>query len=214
MDARVTNDAKPALWRDPHPLVLASTSPTRRALLTSAALPFVALAPQVDERALDEAMSAGGAPPEDVAVALAGAKAASVAEKARGSIVIGSDQVLALGERRFHKPASREELAAQIGALAGRTHRLHSAVALMRGEEVLAAFVASASLTMRPLSHEEIALYCDLAGEDALGSVGGYRLEGVGVHLFERIEGDHSTILGLPLPPLLARLRALGALAL
>ncbi|TVR09086.1 MAG: septum formation inhibitor Maf [Salinarimonadaceae bacterium] len=207
------NDAKAALWRDPHPLVLASTSPTRRALLESAALPFAARAPAVDERALEMEMARRGASPEDISLALAGAKAASVAVEQRHSIVIGSDQVLALEERRFNKPASRTELAEQIAALAGRTHRLHSAVAMMRGDDVLAAFVASASLTMRALSPSEIELYCDLAGDGALESVGGYRLEGVGVHLFTAVEGEHSTVLGLPLSPLLAHLRALGALA-
>ncbi|MCG6121724.1 MAG: Maf family protein [Microvirga sp.] len=203
-----------ALWRDPHPLVLASTSPTRRGLLESAALPFLTRRPDVDERALEAEMAARGAAPEDIALALAGAKAFSVAADEPGSIVIGSDQVLALGERRFHKPTSPAELSEQIAALAGRTHTLHSAVALLRGEDVLAAFVATASLTMRALSPDDVALYCDLAGEDALGSVGGYRLEGVGAHLFDAVKGEHSTVLGLPLFPLLAHLRALGALAL
>lgn len=206
--------SKPALWLDPHPLVLASTSPTRRALLESAALPFRVVAPDVDERALEAEMAARGAEAPDIALALAGAKAASVAARDPSAIVVGSDQVLALGATRLNKPGSRPALVAQISALAGRTHHLHSAVALMRGDEVLGAFVASAALTMRALTREQIELYCDLAGEDAFGSVGGYRLEGVGAHLFENVEGEHATVLGLPLRPLLAQLRALGALAL
>lgn len=204
----------PALWRDPAPLVLASTSTTRKALLASVGLPFEAVPPEVDERALEAEVLTGGATPEALAARLAHAKALAGSALRPGALVIGADQTLALGERLFHKPTSRAAAAEQIGALAGRTHALHSAVAIARDGAIVGAFLASAHLTMRPLDAEAIALYLDLAGEDVTASVGGYRLEGSGAHLFERVEGDHSTVLGLPVFPLLAALRDLGALAL
>jgi septum formation protein len=126
--------------------------------------------------------------------------------------VIGADQTLALGPRLFSKPTGRAQAAEQLRALAGNTHELHSAVSVARAGKILFSEVSVARMTMRRLSAEEIGAYLDAAGEAVTTSVGAYQLEGVGVHLFERIEGDHFTILGLPLLPLLAFLRGQGLL--
>ncbi|MGE8128678.1 Maf family protein [Methylobacterium sp. D53M] len=197
-------------WTGPDPLLLASTSPTRRLLLESAALPVETAAPDVDERAL-EAASAGLSPP-DLALHLARAKAESVAARHPGRIVLGADQVLDLDGTVFHKPADGASARAQLARLSGRTHALHSAVVLAGVVED--AFVETARLTLRPLDERAIAAYVDCAGAERVrASVGGYQLEGPGIHLFESVAGDHSTVLGLPLLPLLARLRAAGLLA-
>lgn len=204
----------PALWRDPAPLVLASTSATRKALLASAGLAFEAIAPEVDERVIEADALVGGATPESLAVILARAKALDVSRVRPNSLVVGADQTLALGERLFHKPSTRAAAHEQIAALCGRTHALHAGVAITRDGVIVAEYRASARLGMRRLDADAIEMYLDLAGDSVTTSVGGYRLEGVGAHLFERVEGDHSTILGLPIFPLLAALRDLGALAL
>ncbi|SFG73915.1 Maf family protein [Methylobacterium gossipiicola] len=197
------------LWRCAAPLLLASTSPTRRALLAGAGLTVETRSPGVDERAIEAACL--GLSPADLARRLARAKAEAVAASAPGRIVVGADQVLECDGVVFHKPADAEAARAQLGQLAGRTHRLHSAVALIAGEPET--FVETAHLTLRPLQPEAIAAYVALAGPGATASVGGYQLEGLGIHLFSEIAGDHTTILGLPLLPLLARLRARDLLA-
>ena len=183
-------------------------------LLENAGLVVEARAPGVDERAV-EAACAGQDPeisPEQLALRLAEAKAASVARTCPDRVVLGADQVLEADGCVFHKPASLEEARAQLGELAGRTHALHSAVTIAQGGRV-ESFVETARLTLRPLDPDAIAAYVALAGADRVrASVGGYQLEGLGIHLFDRVEGDHSTILGLPLLPLLARLRASGLL--
>ena len=129
-----------------------------------------------------------------------------------GRYVIGADQTLALGDRLFSKPAGRAQAADQLRLLAGQTHELHSAVAVALDGKMLFSEVSIARMTMRPLSDDEISTYLDTAGDAVTTSVGAYQLEGLGVHLFARIEGDHFTILGLPLLPLLAFLRAQGLL--
>lgn len=197
-------------WLGPAPLLLASTSATRRLLLESASLPVEAEAPGVDERAVEAASV--GLSPGDLARALARAKAEAVAARHPGRVVLGADQVLACDGTVFHKPADLDAARAQLARLVGRTHALHSAVALVRdGRTDL--FVETALMTMRPLAAAGIEAYLACAGEARVrASVGGYQLEGPGIHLFERVEGDHSTVLGLPLLPLLARLRAAGLL--
>ena len=199
------------LWLASAPLVLASGSAVRRKLLEAAAIPVEVRPASLDERAAEA--SAPSNNPSAVAVLLARAKALQVAKDVPGRLVVGADQTLALGARRFDKPAHRAAARAQLQALAGRTHELHAAVAVAREEHVLFEHVAVARLTMRPLSDTFLDRYLDAAGTAVTASVGGYQLEALGVHLFERIEGDHFTILGLPLLPLLAYLRTEGSLA-
>jgi septum formation protein len=200
------------LWRADQPLVLASQSASRQALLHNAGLPFEAIPADLDERAIQA--GSGLSAPGEIAPLLARAKALDVAGRKPGRLVIGADQTLALGERLFNKPAGRADAAAQLRLLAGATHALHSAVAVARDGEVLFSDVAVARLTMRALSEADISAYLDAAGAAVTHSVGAYQLERLGIHLFERVDGDHFTVLGLPLLPLLGFLRGLGLLAL
>jgi septum formation protein len=193
------------LWRGKDPLILASQSRARQMLLTNAGIGFEAVPADIDERAVQQA--SGLTTPGDIAALLARQKARWVSSRRPGKYVIGADQTLALGDRQFSKPAGRAQAAEQLRALAGRAHELHSAVAVVRDGKILFADVAIARMTMRPLDEAGIDAYLDAAGEAVTSSVGAYQLEGLGVHLFERIEGDHFTILGLPLLPLLAFLR-------
>jgi septum formation protein len=194
------------LWRGKHPLILASQSRARQALLANAGIDFEAVAAEIDERAVQQ--SSGLSAPGEIAALLAREKALSVSSRQPGKFVVGADQTLALGKRLFSKPASRAQAAEQLRALAGRSHELHSAVAVARDRKLLFADVAIARMTMRRLGEAEIDAYLIEAGEAVTSSVGAYQLERLGVHLFERIEGDHFTILGLPLLPLLAFLRS------
>jgi septum formation protein len=199
------------LWLAAAPLVLASASAVRRQLLEAAGIPVEVRPASLDERAVEA--SAPSDNPSSVAALLAREKALRVTAKVPGRLVVGADQTLALGNRRFDKPADRPAARAQLLALAGRTHELHAAVAMARDGKVLFEHAAVARLTMRPLSDAFLDRYLDAAGPAVTASVGAYQLEALGVHLFERIEGDHFTILGLPLIPLLAYLRAEGSLA-
>lgn len=142
--------------------------------------------------------------PREIALLLAREKAKAVSVQHPGRHVIGADQTLALGERLFTKPSGRNQAMAQLRDLAGRTHELHSAVAVARDGAVLFEDVAVARMTMRQMAEAELSTYLDAAGDTVTTSVGAYQLESLGVHLFEKIEGDHFTILGLPLLPLLA----------
>jgi septum formation protein len=194
------------LWRGKNPLILASQSRARQTLLVNAGINFEAVPAEIDERALQQASNLSA--PGDVAALLAREKSLSVSSLLSDRFVIGADQTLALGSRLFSKPAGRAQAAEQLRTLAGHTHELHSAVAVARDGKILFANVTSARMTMRRLGEAEIEAYLDEAGEAVTSSVGAYQLEGLGVHLFERIEGDHFTILGLPLLPLLAFLRS------
>ncbi|GEP02866.1 Maf family protein [Methylobacterium oxalidis] len=206
-------DSASTAWIAPAPLLLASTSPTRRLLLAAAALPVETQSPGVDERAVEA--EAAGLPPPDLARRLAAAKCAAVAARHPDRVVVGADQVLDLDGEVFHKPADAAAARAQLARLSGRTHALHAAVAIGARGVVAESFVETARLTLRPLDAAAIAAYVELAGERCVtASVGAYQLEGLGIHLFAEIAGDHSTILGLPLLPLLARLRARGCLGL
>ena len=188
-------------------LILASASPTRKSLMEKASFSFSVVPASVDERALEAEALAAGADGRDLAGLLARAKAEAVSKRHPNAYVIGADQTLALGTQLLHKPVSREDAARQLDHLAGKTHRLHAAVALMRNGELLWSDVETAELTMREFSPEERDLVLDLEGEAALTSVGGYRLEGPSIRLFETITGDYFTILGLPLLPLIGALR-------
>ena len=200
-------------WLGQAPLVLASGSATRRMLLESAGLLLEVRPAHVDERAIEAPFVAAGLKPVAVALDLARAKALAVAAGLPGRIVLGADQTLSLGGRPMHKPGSVDEARRQIAILAGQTHVLHSALALACDGAILFEAVESAAMTMRVLSPAFIELYVEAAGAGVCDSVGGYKLEGLGIHLFERIEGDQSTILGLPLLPLLRGLRELRLVA-
>ena len=191
-------------------MILASQSRARQMLLANAGIFFEAVPADIDERALQE--NSGLSAPGEIAGLLAREKACFVSSKNPSRYVIGADQTLALGNRLFSKPAGRAQAADQLRLLAGHTHELHSAVAVARDGNILFSDVSLARLTMRALSGAQIRAYLDEAGEAVTSSVGAYQLEGQGVHLFERIEGDHFTILGLPLLPLLAFLRGEGLL--
>jgi len=200
-----------SLWVAPQPLVLASRSAVRRALLEAAGVPLEIVPADIDERAVERRAGAGTA--ADVASLLAREKARAGCAGVKGRFVVGADQTLALGRERFTKPVDRASARAQLTSLAGRTHELHSAVAVARDGRVMFGHVATAKLTMRALSEPFIEAYLDAAGESVMASVGGYQLEGLGSQLFERIEGDYFTILGLPLVALLGFLRREGCLA-
>lgn len=200
------------LWRG-EPLVLASKSAPRRALLEAAGIALVIDPADIDERAAEAASPREAATPEGAALLLARAKAFETAKRNPARIVLGADQTLALGSERFSKPKSREAARAQLRKFSGKTHALHSGVALVRDGAVLFETVSSAHLTMHAFSDALLDAYLDEAGDRVMQSVGAYQLESVGVNLFEKIEGDHFTILGMPLLPLLAYFRSSGMMA-
>lgn len=193
-------------------LILASQSPFRRMLMDNAGLAFETEAADLDERAIETALAAGNPTPPEIAQALAIEKAVNVARRNPGALVIGSDQTLSLEGRVFHKPADMAEAKTHLQAMSGRTHSLNCGIALVRDGETLWSHISIAHLTMRPLSGNFIDRHLARVGPRVLASVGAYQLEGEGVQLFERIDGDYFTILGLPLLPLLAKLRDLGAI--
>jgi septum formation protein len=199
------------IWRGKHPLILASQSRARQALLANAGIAFEAVPAEIDEREIQR--TSGLAAPSEIASLLARQKALWVSSRQLDRIVVGADQTLALAKQLFSKPAGRAQAADQLRALAGNSHELHSAVAVARDGNILFETVSVARMTMRQLSEAQINAYLDEAGAAVTTSVGAYQLEGLGIHLFERIEGDHFTILGLPLLPLLAFLRGEGLLA-
>ncbi|TKD35844.1 MAG: Maf-like protein [Mesorhizobium sp.] len=193
-------------------IILASGSPFRKALLVNAGVAVEAVPAEVDERALEAPLKDSGISPEDVALVLAEAKATEVSERKPSALVLGCDQTLSLGDELFHKPADMEGARRHLLALSGKTHQLNSAVVLARDGAVLWRHVGIASLTMRKLDPAFIGRHLARVGAKALSSVGAYQIEGEGIQLFERIEGDYFTIVGLPLLPALAKLRDLGAI--
>ncbi|MFC7395910.1 Maf family protein [Chelatococcus sp. GCM10030263] len=201
------------LWLSAEPLLLASTSATRRALVEAAGIPIEAEDPGVDERAVEGPLRASGTSTAEIALHLARAKALAVSMRHPGRLVLGGDQTLACGDSAFTKTKDRAAAHDQLARLAGRTHHLHSAAALARDGAIVFDVCQSAALTMRAMDDAFIARYLAAAGDAVLHSVGGYQLEGIGIQLFARIEGDHFTILGLPLLPVLEALRREGYLA-
>ncbi|HEX2654714.1 MAG TPA: Maf family protein [Xanthobacteraceae bacterium] len=198
-----------AVWRG-EKLVLASQSVIRRAMLENAGIPVEPHPADIDERAIE--ISAGLQDPTKIALHLASEKALAVASQKPGRIVVGADQTLALGAKRFSKPIDRAAARKQLEMLAGQTHALHSAVAVACDGTITFSHVDTARLTMRKLSPVFLDAYLGAAGDAVTKSVGAYQLEKLGVHLFERIEGDHFTILGLPLLALLHYLRLQGSI--
>jgi septum formation protein len=194
------------LWRGKEPLVLASQSKARQSLLANAGITFESDPAEIDEREIQ--VSSGFSGPGDIASLLAREKARVVSARRQGRYVVGADQTLALGARIFNKPSGRAQAADQLRALSDHCHELHAAVAVVRDRKLLFEHISIARMTMRRLGDAEIDNYLEKAGDAVTSSVGAYQLEGLGIHLFERIEGDHFTILGLPLLPLLAFFRS------
>ena len=189
-------------------IVLASTSVARQSMLHNAGLAFTIARPDVDERAL--VIDNPQWPPRETALKLAEAKAMDVSCHHAGAFVIGADQVLSIGERIYGKPRDRAQCRQQLCELRGRPHSLISAVVLVRSGKTVWSHVGESRLTMRDYSDEFLETYLDAIGDDCVTSVGGYKIEGPGVQLFSTVSGDHFTILGLPLLPLLEKLREVG----
>ncbi|QUS37595.1 septum formation inhibitor Maf [Tardiphaga alba] len=200
------------IWRGEQPLILASQSAARRMLLAGAGITFDAAPADIDERGIQQRSNLTA--PGDIAALLAEQKAAFVSLRHPGRYVVGADQTLSVGDRLFNKPTGRDQAAQQLRDLSGKTHELHSAIAVACDGATLFSHVSVAHMTMRQLDDAAIDAYLDAAGDRVTTSVGAYQLEGLGVHLFELIEGDHFTILGLPLLPLLKFLRGEGMIGI
>lgn len=195
-------------------LILASASAGRAAILRGAGLDFRQQSAGIDERALEaEAMSGGRVDAGKLALMLAAAKAQDVSVREPDALVIGADQVMECDGVAFHKPAGVAEAREQLAQLRGKTHSLNAGLCVARGGAVLWRHLDRAHLTMRDFSDEFLDAYCRGEDETVLRTVGVYRIEGAGIQLFEKIEGDHFTIMGLPLLPLLGFLREIGWLA-
>jgi septum formation protein len=199
------------LWRADYPLVLASRSRARQTLLTAAGIPIEVRPADLDERALEA--GARLEQPGAIAAMLAREKASVVARACPRRLVLGADQTLALDARRFAKPDDRAAARAQLRALCDRTHELFSAIVFVQDATVLFEHVGVARLTMRAFSDQFLDLYLDAVGSAATASVGAYQLENLGIQLFERVDGDYFTVLGMPLLEALGFLRQHGCLA-
>jgi septum formation protein len=196
-------------------LVLASTSPYRRQMLEQAGLRFRVVSPEVDEAVLKRKLASAQPPAgaSDVAVALARAKALAMSARMPSALVIGADQVLALGDELFDKPGNLAGARRQLQRLRGNAHQLHTVVALAEAGGIVWSNISIPTLHMRDFSDAFLDDYLAAAGPAIFGTVGGYEVEGRGIQLFERIDGDHFTVIGLPLLPLLAELRGRGVIA-
>jgi len=195
------------------PLVLASASLFRRRMLEAAGLGFTVVVPDVDEAAVKSKLLRSGASIKDIAQGLAVAKAEDVSAHLPDALVIGADQVLACGAEMFNKPASVAEAREQLVRLRGKTHELHTAVALAASGKAVWTHLQTVALAMRPFSDAFLADYLARLGERVRRTVGAYEIEGPGIQLMEHIEGDMFTVIGLPLLALLSELRARGAVA-
>ena len=199
-------------WSATDPLVLGSGSAARRALLESAGIPVRVVKPDTEEAALAAKLIADSAPPRDIALHLARAKSESVAKKAPNGLILTADQTLDHNGTLFMKPENSEHLRAQLLRLRASRHELHSAAVLRQGDTILWSGAATARLVMRDFSDDFLDHYIAVGGPSLLDTVGGYQMEALGAHLFTNVEGDHATILGLPLRAILEALRDIGAL--
>ena len=191
-------------------LILASASPSRRQLLVQAGLTFETEASGIDEEEIKRSLLAEGASPQEMAESLAELKALRVSSRRGAAMVVGGDSTLACNGRLFDKPPTLEAARKQLLALRGQTHELCSSVVVARSGARLWHWNERARLTMRQFSESFLDAYLARTGEAALSSVGAYQLEGLGAHLFSRVDGDYFTILGLPLLPLLSYLAGHG----
>ncbi|WP_425458873.1 Maf-like protein [Ahrensia kielensis] len=191
-------------------LILASTSPFRKMLFENAGLTFETAAPDVDERAIEETLEGSDATASDIAEILAESKARNIAERNPAKLVIGGDQTLSLEGSQFHKPKDMEEARQHLLAMSGKVHQLNSAIVIVRGDEIIWRHVSVAHMHMRVLDPGFIGRHLAAVGDIALKSVGSYQIEGPGIQLFEKVDGDYFTIVGVPMIPLLAKLRELG----
>jgi septum formation protein len=198
-------------WLLSQPLLLASKSAGRRLALSQAAIPFEVVPAEIDERAIEGQVIRAGGGPDAIVLALSRAKALEISQTYPGRLVVGADQAGSLEGRIFGKPADLPAAKRQLAALSGRAHRLHSGVALARDDKLLFEAVVHADLSMRRLDEAFLDAYLAAVGDLALNCAGAYQIEGLGAHLFEKIAGDHWTILGLPLLELLSALRCEGA---
>jgi septum formation protein len=205
--------AEQSIWAGAPP-VLASRSAGRRRLLEAAGIPVEVTPAAIDERGVEQEFLRAGGAPAKIAGVLAHAKATEVSQRRPGRLCIGADQTLTLNGEVLHQSATIEDARRQMRRLAGQTHILTSAISLARDGQSLFEAEDSAAMTMRKLDDAAIARYFAIAGPDVLGSVGGYHIEGFGVHLFEKIVGEHATIVGLPMMSLLAWLRRDGSITL
>ena len=193
-------------------IVLASASRHRARILDNAGLVFAQIPSTLDERALEAPLEEADVTPDDRAEILAEAKAVDVSEKNRHHLIIGCDQILSFEGKILHKCATMQEARRRLLALSGKTHHLHSAVVVAKNGETLWRHVTPCAMTMRPLSPGFIGRHLSDVGDGVLGSVGAYQIEGRGIQLFEKIVGDMYSIIGLPLLPLLEKLRILEAI--
>lgn len=205
-------NASTVFWHHSQPLILASRSTIRAQLFQDAGLPVEIVPADVDEREIEKPLMEAGALPEEVARMLATEKARAVSEKFRDRIVVGADQTLAFQDERLTKSSTWDEARATLEKLSGQTHSLFSAAAVALNGEIETVVSAAAHLHMRPLSAHFIDRYIESMGDAVFTTVGAYQLEGLGVQLFERVEGDYFTVLGLPLLPLLDHFRRMGYL--
>lgn len=188
-------------------LVLASQSPFRARILADAGIGFTAIPAEIDERAVEQPMLDTESGPADIALVLAMAKASDVSQRNSGAVVIGADQTMSLDDKLLHKPRSMEEARRRLLQLAGKTHQLHSAVCLAQNEDIVWSHCETCHITFRPFDPGFVGRHLAHVGEIALSSVGAYQIEGRGIQLVEKIEGDFFSIIGLPLIPLLHQLR-------
>lgn len=188
-------------------LILASKSPFRATMLKNAGLVFDAITARIDERAVEAPLAKTNMPLADIAEILAVAKAEEVSSRFSDHIIIGSDQVMEFDGKQLHKPSTMEEARRRLLALSGKKHELHSAVVLIENGELLWSHVETTSIWFRKLTPEFVGHHLADVGEIALSSVGAYQIEGHGIQLIEKIEGDFFSIIGMPLLPLLKELR-------